>query len=266
MAAEPRSQSDAYRLRWISARWRGVALDSIDADAVAELIDERDGETSAGLAPATVNRWLAQIVAILNVAIRRGWLDKLPTIDHRASPPGRTQWLTGEQWIALRDALPLHLRQMARFSIATGLRRHNVTHLQWDQIDMARRVAWIHPDQTKAGNAIGVPLTDDAVTVLAEQRGQHDVLVFPWRGLAVFKTSTKAWHKATAAAGVPWCRWHDLRHTWASWHVQNGTRIEELMQLGGWKTLSMVQRYAHLSPEHLQRVADNARPVERRKA
>ena len=67
----------------------GAASYALNADAVAELIDERDGETANGLAPATVNRWLAQIIAILNVALRRGWIDKLPVIDHRPQPPDR---------------------------------------------------------------------------------------------------------------------------------------------------------------------------------
>ena len=46
-------------------------------------------------------------------------------------------------------------------------------------------------------------------------------------------------------------RWHDLRHTWASWHVQPGTPLQVLKELGGWETLKMVQRYAHLSADHL---------------
>jgi site-specific recombinase XerD len=47
--------------------------------------------------------------------------------------------------------------------------------------------------------------------------------------------------------------WHDLRHTWASWHVQRGTPLQVLKELGGWETLEMVQRYAHLSADHLAR-------------
>ena|SRR5688572_3164150 len=43
---------------------------------------------------------------------------------------------------------------------------------------------------------------------------------------------------------------HDLRHTWASWHVMSGTSLQELMELGGWKSYEMVLRYAHLAPEH----------------
>ncbi len=51
-------------------------------------------------------------------------------------------------------------------------------------------------------------------------------------------------------------RWHDLRHTWASWHVQNGTPLHALQELGGWETADMVRRYAHLAAEHLAPYAD----------
>lgn len=51
-------------------------------------------------------------------------------------------------------------------------------------------------------------------------------------------------------------RWHDLRHTWASWHVQNGTPLHELQQLGGWSNYETVLRYAHLSSEHLRVAAE----------
>ena len=70
------------------------------------------------------------------------------------------------------------------------------------------------------------------------------------------RTSTKAWYAALARAGIKGFRWHDLRHTWASWHVQNGTSMQALMELGGWSSLEMVLRYAHLAGEHLKQDAD----------
>ena len=57
-------------------------------------------------------------------------------------------------------------------------------------------------------------------------------------------------------AGIQDFRWHDLRHTWASWHVQSGTPLPVLQQLGGWQSYEMVLRYAHLAPEHLAEYAD----------
>ena len=67
--------------------------------------------------------------------------------------------------------------------------------------------------------------------------------------------STKAWWKGLELAGIENFRWHDLRHTFATWHRQAGTPTHELQRLGGWKTLSMVERYAHVAPEGLQAAA-----------
>jgi integrase len=63
------------------------------------------------------------------------------------------------------------------------------------------------------------------------------------------------WGLAKQRAGIEDFRFHDLRHTWASWHVQRGTSLPELMELGGWKSYEMVLRYAHLAPEKLSFVA-----------
>jgi integrase len=129
---------------------------------------------------------------------------------------------------------------------------------------MRRRVAWIHGDQAKAGKPIGIPLADDAMAILARQRGQNKQWVFPWKGHPIGKIKT-AWRRALERAKIEGFTWHGLRHTWASWHVQNGTPLAVLKELGGWASLSMVSRYAHLAPEHLRAYAGNANPKLRHK-
>ena len=155
--------------------------------------------------------------------------------------------------------LPEHLKAMAGFALATGLRESNVTQLQWEQIDMQRRCAWIHPEQAKAGKAIAVPLNTEALEVIRQQIGKNMTYVFTYKGERVTKANNHAWRKALLRAGVADFRWHDLRHTWASRHIQNGTPLLILKELGGWSDLSMVLRYAHLSSKHLEDYAGNSK-------
>jgi integrase len=81
--------------------------------------------------------------------------------------------------------------------------------------------------------------------------------VFTYEGQPIKQVSTRAWYLALKRAGIEDFRWHDLRHTWASWHVQSGTPLFALQELGGWETEKMVRRYAHLAADHLALHAAN---------
>ena len=137
----------------------------------------------------------------------------------------------------------------------------NVLGLEWTQVNLVKRVAWIHPDQTKARRAIGVPLNRDAAQVILLQRGKHLRRVFVGPDGKPLESwphrARSAWDEACGKAGIERFRFHDLRHTWASWHVQQGTPLFALKELGGWETLEIVKRYAHLAPEHLLSYAEN---------
>ena len=93
-------------------------------------------------------------------------------------------------------------------------------------------------------------------SVLREQLGKHQTHVFSFRGRPVTQVNTKAWRAALERTGIANFRWHDLRHTWASWHVQAGTPLHVLQELGGWECVEMVRKYAHLSSEHLAQYVD----------
>ncbi len=121
-------------------------------------------------------------------------------------------------------------------------------------MDLTRRVAWLDHGTTKSGDGRGIPLNADAVAALESTRGKHPRWCFTFSGKRIHQSST-AWGLAKQRAGIEDFRFHDLRHTWASWHVQSGTSLPELMELGGWKSYEMVLRYAHLAPEKLSFVA-----------
>jgi integrase len=257
-------RKDLHNLRWLDPYLRDVALEAIDADALAEIAGRRRAEPrdkrnpdSRATSQATVDRMLALVRSILRAAHGWGWLDRVPTFKLDA-PPGDYRWLTRDEADRLHAALPAHLRPPYRFALATGWREQNVLRLEWSRVDMTRRVAWIRGSEAKGKRAIGAPLNRDALAILEGQRGKHDRWVFPNEdGVPYVRANNTGFRAAQKRAGIAPLRWHDLRHTWASWHVMAGTSLRSLMELGGWRSYASVLRYAHLSPEHL--AADAAR-------
>jgi integrase len=246
--------TDKMHLRWLDQHLGGKSLDLISRGVVDHITEVKLAE---GVSNATVNRLLEVLRAILRKCVNQWeWLDRAPQVRMLKESPRRVRFLTRDEARQLLAELPIHLADMAAFSLVTGLRRANVTDLQWTQVDLVRRLAWIHPDQAKARKAIAVPLNAEAAAILCRQIGKHATHVFCFRGKPVHQVSTKAWYQALERVGIKSFRWHDLRHTWASWHVQNGTPLFALQELGGWESPEMVRRYAHLSAEHLAPYAD----------
>jgi integrase len=248
--------TDKVHLRWLNTRLNNKHIDEINKSLIDYI---KQDKLKSGASNATVNRVLALIRAMLSCAKDEWeWLDEVPTIKLLSEPKIRLRWLTHEEADRLLNELPEHLKAMAEFTLVTGLRESNVTGLQWSQLDMKRHCAWIHADQAKAEKAIAVPLGPDALEIIRAQLGKHGTFVFTYEGKPVTRANNHAWRKALIRADIKEFRWHDLRHTWASWHVQNGTPLNFLKELGGWADLTMVMRYAHLSSDHLQEYAGNA--------
>ncbi len=256
---------DKLHLKWLGRYLRGKYLDQIGRDDVDFITAEKIKE---GVKNATVNRTLEVLRAVLRRAANEWeWLDRAPRVRLLPEPTRRIRWLAHEEADRLLAALPEHIAEMMRFTLATGLREHNVTHMEWSQVDLERRHVVIHADQAKARKAIPVPLNADAVLVLRRQQGKHETRVFTYQPphrkgkpprdpRPVAKANTKAWRKALETAGIKDFRWHDLRHTWASWLVQLGTPLHVLGELGSWESPEMVQRYAHLTSDHLREYAE----------
>ena len=274
---------DLHNLRWLDPHLREKHLDEIDSDLLdtiaaarkAEPRDKRrkaDGEPhdAALTSQATVDRMLALVRSILRAAHGWGWLDALPKVE--LSPQATEddyRWLTRKEATILHDALADHLRPPYLFALATGWREQNVLRLEWSRVDMKRKTVWVGGRDTKGKRAIGAPLNRDALAILKGQQGKHDRWVFPNEdGKPYVRANNHGFQAAQRRAGIAPLRWHDLRHTWASWHVMAGTSLRSLMELGGWRSYKSVLRYAHLSPEHLAqdaaRVEGLARDLHRR--
>lgn len=225
-----------FQLMWVDPYLKNKKLSEIDTDLIDKIIDAR---RKGNLSNATINRLLEVIRAVLNNAFKKGWVTKTPCIT-LFDEVERDRWLTKDEAERLLKELPSHLSDMAIFTLLTGLRKSNVTGLRWKNVDLVKRHAFVPASQSKTNKAIPVPLSTEAIAIIRKQIGKHIEFVFSYQGKVIKQCATAAWYKALKRAEIEDFHWHDLRHTWASWHVQNGTSLYELQRLGGWSSYGTV--------------------------
>ena len=241
---------DVAKLKWLHSILGDLMLDEISLDVISRVKLSR----LKNVGESTTNRYLALVRAILKRAVDEWeWLEKAPKVKLFKEPDGRIRFITLEQFKTLLSELPFHQRDLVLLALLTGQRQSNIVKLEWAQVSLLSNSPcfWINAQDSKNRTAINVPLNPDALAVLHRQVGKHPVRVFTYLGKPISNANTRAWRKALKRSCIENFRWHDLRHTWASLHRMRGTPTHELQQLGGWKTGAMVERYAHLAPDHL---------------
>jgi integrase len=224
-------------------------------------------------APGTVRRNLiVPLRAILMHAYRRGWCDA-PRFELPPEPEGRTDFLLPEQAERLL-ANSGHIRPLLTYLLCTGCRIGEALALDWSQVDLRGARANVWGDQTKAGRRRVVELPPAAVAALGGL-AHRDGFVFlrgdgepyratgdggghvagPW-GVAcrkaglpgVMVTIGRADRPSQAKRFVPAFGVHVLRHTWSSWRYALHPDPFVLQRAGGWSSVALVERYAHLMP------------------
>jgi integrase len=215
------------------------------------LLAVKESRRGRALSVASINRPLALLRHLLRLAVEE-WevLTTVPKIRLEKEAQGRLRWLTPEEATRLLNACRKQknpaLVDLVELALYTGMRQGELLGLNWGDVDRSRGVVLL--EVTKSGRRREVPLNGPADAVLV-RRGQAKGLVFGTRSWDAFR---KGWEAAVATAGLNDLRFHDLRHTFASWAVQRGASLPEVKDLLGHATLAMVMRYAHLAPEHLR--------------
>jgi integrase len=261
VAASPTRQSrererEKERLKWFAQYLDDSPLTDISRDLIDKLRTLRAGQSSK----STANRYMALVRMILRKAHREwDWIDRAPVVPMYRLEKTEPRFLTRQQFDKLRKKLAPHLADLAEFSVETGLRMRNATGLRWAQVDLKRDLLVVPAARAKAGETISIPLSQRASAILRKWKGKDREHVFVFRGRAISDVNGAAFKTAARKSGVPWLRWHDLRHTWASWHIQSGTPLHILQELGGWKSYEMVRRYGHLTVEHLKAFAEHGK-------
>jgi integrase len=206
--------------------------------------------------PSTVLHYLAALSSAFRFGIRElHWCEANPvsSISKPAPSRWRTRFLSDEERSRVLKACHAHahLHAAVLLSITTGIRAGELYRLTWQDVDEKER--WAILPMTKNGDSRGVPLTDQVLNALK---------ALPREGERIFPFDlTKAWRTAMGCAEISNFRWHDLRHSAASYLAKSGANAVEIATLLGHRTLGMVRRYAHLTNNHTRSLVDRVMGV-----
>lgn len=249
-------------LKWWRDELGSRPLGSITASTIAEVRDRLATEKVRGdklRSGSTINRRITALSAVMTVAVKEyGWLPKnpIPNVSRMPDSKGRERFLSDDERKDLVAAckasdMPL-LLPLVQLALATGARRGELLALTWADVNLEQRR--VRFTDTKNGDNRTVPLAAPAVETLRAW-GKDRLKVGP-----VFPEGTnliqKAWQKAREDAGLPDVRFHDLRHSAASYLAMSGASLMDIAAILGHKTLAMVKRYSHLSEQHTTAAVD----------
>lgn len=242
---------DRELIEWLEGRIGIYPVSAVnDPDALEQL---RQHGLADGWSHSTVDRLMGTVSAVLKACVKWRYIEHAPPVPMYRPGLDEPRWLTREELDRLCDELPMHLALSARFAVQTLLRMRAMLQLTWDRVSITQCRAWVPRAHQKAARTFGLPLNTEAIRVLRALRWlspPSSPYLFTWRGAPVDDCNTLAFQEAVKRAGVSPLCWHDLRHTGASWAVQSGVTLPELMVLGDWKDYRSVLRYAHLAPSH----------------
>jgi integrase len=249
-------------------RWQAAHLDwwhtrvghlRLSALTPAVLVTCRQ-ELGMTRSPGTVRGYLTTLTHALALAVKEWqWLDVSPMarVSKPAAPRGRVRYLSDDERRRLLEACTasphpaLHL--IVLLALATGCRKMELLGLRWADVDLSRGVLTLQA--TKNGERRRVPLTGQALDLLtawATVRRLDSPLVFPRADGRAPVDIRSAFAQALRQAAITDFRFHDLRHSCASYLAMHGASLLEIAAILGHKTLAMVQRYSHLSDGHLR--------------
>lgn len=235
-----------------------------------DMVEQFKKERAKIVKPVTVNQNLALLQTIFERALSRGHVRKnivkgAPRLRVQKALP---QFYSMEEARALLDAsrapgMQPYVYGLVALALFTGMRREELLHLQWTDIDMTRRTVTVQGKEgwhTKNYESRVLPLNDEAMDALSRHPRHFGCpWVFWHHDGARVSHLQHPWRKVQEAAGVRTLKFHALRHTFASHLVMAGEDLRVVQELMGHKNITMTMAYAHLSPGHAAKAVANLR-------
>lgn len=212
-----------------------------------------------GAKPSTINRELAMLSKAFNLAVREWeWVRENPVlkVSYEREDNERDRWLSHKEAVKLVKHCDEYCKPVVIFALNTGMRQDEILSLEWQSVDLKRETVVIM--KSKNGRRRTLPLTEAALSVLHSQakiRHIRSRLIFPDSDGMKFSRHalSKRFKVSLKKTGIEDFRFHDLRHTFATWLAQSGHDIYFIAKWLGHKDISMTQRYAHHCVDSLRR-------------
>lgn len=247
------------QLKWWRQELGGLVLADVTPARIGAARDKlARGVTRRGTprTPATVVRYLAALGHLLSVvATDWQWLEDnaMRKVRKPTEPRGRVRFLSDDErerlLSACRESDNPYLYPAIVLALSTGMRKGELMGLAWADVDMPGGRITLH--ETKNGERRVVPLVGHALeAVRAIPRHIDTRLLFPGRNPRKPMDLRAPWEAALKRAGISDFRWHDLRHSCASYLAMTGATPGEIAEALGHKSLVMVKRYSYLSEAH----------------
>ncbi len=252
-------QRDQWRhLTW----WKNQVGDRLLADVTPSLLAEYRDRLSKGegrpRSPATVVRYMAALSHAFTIAVKEWeWINDSPLrrVLKPKEPRGRVRFLSDDErkilLVSCKQNKAQYLYPLVVLALSTGARRGELLGLTWGDIDLKRKVAILH--KTKNEERRALPLAGhalDCVEKLAEIRRIDTNLLFPDETGKKPVEIRPAWERVLKESKIEDFKFHDLRHSAASYLAMSGASLAEIAEVLGHKTLQMVKRYTHISQQH----------------
>lgn len=264
------AKDQAQQLVWWKSEIGSYSLADVTPSLIGECRDKLGREITVRnklRSPASVVRYMAALSHALTIAVKEwGWLEDSPMrkVTKPKESRGRVRFLSDDERMRLlkacKESSNPYLYTVVVLALSTGMRQGEIMGLTWDVVDLNQGRAILH--ETKNGERRAVAITGHALELLKELSKVRRIdcnLIFPSKEIAPQKPQKPMdlrtpWETAVKKAELHDFKFHDLRHSAASYLAMNGASLAEIAEVLGHKTLQMVKRYAHLSEGHTARV------------
>jgi integrase len=225
------------------------------------------GLLDENLSPATADRYLSHIKAVLNHAVRLGVIPSsvakgisLFNFDNQLE-----NYLDADELERLMKSLQADTNRvivdLVLLLLNSGARLMEAQMMKWKHLDMENRV-WIVPaTNSKSKKVRSIPLNGMAIEILERNRSENEYVFVNNRTGTAYNNIHKSWIRIRNRAELPHLRLHDLRHNFASYLVNNGRSLYEVQTILGHASPIMTQRYSRLSSSVLNEASNSASDV-----